>query len=310
MTDSYDNPNTRPPGTVPTSDDLAAPLDSTLPPSYPAGSGDFESGATYETGTYGTSTYTGAHVADDDSSSSTVDQAKEKVGQAKEKAGEVKEQVKGEAQNVKQTAVEAGSRVAGTAKEQAANVTGEARRQAKDMLQQTRTQLTSQASGGQQKVAGAIRTLGTELSTMASASDQPGVATDLVHQASGIVDSVASWFENKEPADVLQEVTSYARRRPGTFLLVAATAGLVVGRLARGLKDDAAQGAGDAQAGYAGGYTTGTAGYSTDTGYTSDAYTAPATSGYSTPTTSAYGTTTYGTPDVPGTTTGGYGGTA
>ena len=191
MTESYDNPSTRPPGTVPTSDDLGeTPIgDSTLPPSYPVGSGSFESGA-YETGTYGTSTYTGAHVADDDTSSSKVDQAKEK-------AGEVKEQVKGEAQNVKQTAVEAGSRVAGTAKEQAANVTGEARRQAKDMLQQTRTQLTSQASGGQQKVAGAVRTLGTELSTMAGASDQPGVASDLVHQASGMVDQVATWIESR-----------------------------------------------------------------------------------------------------------------
>jgi hypothetical protein len=149
---------------------------------------------------------------------------------------------------------------------------------------------------------------------MAGASDQPGVASDLVHQASGVVDSVASWFENKEPADVLSEVTAYARRKPGTFLLVAATAGLVVGRLARSLKDQASNDQeADAQAGYladdyavgtTAGYTTGTTGYTTDTGY-GDAYTAPTT-----PTTSAYGTTTYGTPDVPGTTTGGYGGTA
>ncbi len=293
MTESYDNPSTRPPGTLPTSDEVGeAPLsDSTLPPSYPAGSG------TYETGTYGTTTYTGAHVADEpaESGGSTADQAKEK-------AGELKDQVKGEAQNVKQTAVEAGSRVAGTAKEQAANVTGEARRQAKDMLQQTKSQLTSQVGGGQQKLAGGIRTLGTELSTMAGASDQPGVASDLVHQASGVVDSVASWFENKEPADVLAEVTAYARRKPGTFLLAAAAAGLVVGRLARGLKDEAADQA-DAQPQHlATDYSAGTTGYTTDTGYTADAYT--------TPTTSAYGTTTYGTPDVPGTTTGGYGGTA
>ena len=33
MTESYDNPSTRPPGAVPTNDDLDAPLtDSTLPP--------------------------------------------------------------------------------------------------------------------------------------------------------------------------------------------------------------------------------------------------------------------------------------
>ncbi|WNB85053.1 hypothetical protein [Cellulomonas sp. ATA003] len=56
MTESYDNPSTRPPGTVPTTGD-----DTTMPPSYPAGSG------AYDTGTLGTTTYQGAHVADDDS---------------------------------------------------------------------------------------------------------------------------------------------------------------------------------------------------------------------------------------------------
>jgi len=301
MTESYDNPSTRPPGTVPTSDDLAAPLDDALPPSYPAGSG------TYETATYGTSTYTGAHVADE----STDSGDSSKADQAKQKAGEVKDQVKGEAQNVKQTAVEAGSRVAGTAKEQAANVTGEARRQAKDMLQQTKTQLTSQVGGGQQKLAGAIRTVGTELSTMAGASDQPGVASDLVHQASGVVDSVASWFENKEPADVLQEVTTFARRRPGVFLAIAAGAGLVAGRLARSLKDEASQAQGSDVQGesLSAGYTTATTGYTTDTyaTTTADPYTTPVV-----PTTSAYdvGATPLGTPDVPGTSSGRYGGTA
>jgi hypothetical protein len=37
---------------------------------------------------------------------------------------------------------------------------------------------------------------------------------------------------------VLEEVRSFARRRPGTFLLAAAAAGLVAGRLTRGAVDD------------------------------------------------------------------------
>ncbi|RHA44441.1 hypothetical protein D1825_01260, partial [Cellulomonas rhizosphaerae] len=37
--------------------------------------------------------------------------------------------------------------------------------------------------------------------------------------------------------EALAEVRSFARRRPGTFLLVAAGAGLIVGRLTRALKD-------------------------------------------------------------------------
>jgi hypothetical protein len=285
MTESYDNPSTRPPGTVPTSGDLDdTPLADSLPPSYPAGSG------AYPTGTLGTTTYTTGVVEEEPSGGSG------KAEEVKQKASEVKEQVAGEAQGVKQTASEAGSRVAGTAKEQAANVAGEARRQAKDILQQGRGQLTSQVSGQQQKAAGAIRALSTELSTMASSSDSPGVASDLAAQAAGIVDSVASWFENREPTDVLQEVTTFARNRPGVFLGIAAGAGLLVGRLARSLKDEATADQ-QAQQGYESvGYTTATTGYTTGTtGYTADTYATTTADPYTTPTaptTSVYGTGT------------------
>ena len=294
MTESYDNPSTRPPGTVPTNDDLDAPLTDPLPPSYPVGSGGFESGATYAT----TGTGTGQHVADSS-------QGGGKVDDAKAKAGEVKDQVQGEAQNVKQTATQAGTRVAGTAKQEAANVAGEARRQAKDVLQQTRSQLTSQASTQQQNLASVIRTLGGDLSTMAGATEKPGVATNLANQASGVVDSIADWIEVREPADILSEVTSFARRRPGAFLGIAAVAGLVAGRLARSLKDEAADDSAAQQDYLSTGYTTAT------TGYTADAYTTA--DPYVSPTTSTLGTTSYGTPGTPGTpgaTTGGYGGTA
>ena len=47
----------------------------------------------------------------------------------------------------------------------------------------------------------------------------------------------ASWLEQREPADLLDEVRNFARRRPGTFLIGAAVAGLAAGRLTRGLKD-------------------------------------------------------------------------
>ncbi len=314
MTESFDNPSTRPPGTVPTNDDLDAPLtDSSLPPSYPVGSGGFESGATYATtGATGTTGDTGTDSSG--GGGGKVDEAKAKVEDAKAKAGEVKDQVKGEAQNVKQTAAEAGSRVAGTAKAEVSHVAGEARRQAKDVLHQTRSQLTSQASTQQSNLANVIRTLGSDLGTMAGATEKPGVASNIAHQASGVVDSVADWFESREPADVLAEVTAFARRRPGTFLGIAAVAGLVAGRLTRSLKDEAAddgaQAVGDSTY-LSSGYTTAT------TGYTADTYTAPTTGAYTAPTSDAYVAPTYpatsgttGTYETPGTTTGGYGGTA
>ena len=46
---------------------------------------------------------------------------------------------------------------------------------------------------------------------------------------------MASWLENREPGDLLGEVQRFARNKPGTFLLLAAGAGVLAGRLTRGL---------------------------------------------------------------------------
>jgi hypothetical protein len=68
----------------------------------------------------------------------------------------------------------------------------------------------------------------------------------LVNQASSRSGDIADWLQRHEPADILDEVSRFARRRPGLFLAIAAAAGLVAGRLARGLAagNDDEQGAG------------------------------------------------------------------
>ena len=71
---------------------------------------------------------------------------------------------------------------------------------------------------------------------MAQNSEQQGPATDLVKQAAERTSTVASWLEDREPGNVVDEVTRFARQRPGAFLAIAAGAGLLVGRLGRGLK--------------------------------------------------------------------------
>jgi hypothetical protein len=64
----------------------------------------------------------------------------------------------------------------------------------------------------------------------------PGPARDLLQQASGKIEELGSWLQNREPAELLDEVRSYARRKPGTFLIGAAIAGVVAGRLTSGIK--------------------------------------------------------------------------
>jgi len=120
--------------------------------------------------------------------------------------------------------------------EQAGQVASEASQQVKDLVHQTRGEFAEQAATQQKRVAGGLRSLGEELHAMAQNSEQRGPATDLVQQAAERTGKVASWLEDREPGNVVEEVTRFARQRPGAFLAIAAGAGLLVGRLGRGLK--------------------------------------------------------------------------
>ncbi|WP_258804344.1 hypothetical protein [Pseudarthrobacter sp. NS4] len=148
---------------------------------------------------------------------------------------------KEEASNVAGQAASAAQNVAQTAKEEAANVASEAKSSAQDLLGQAKSGLSSQAGTQQQKAAEGIRTISSQLQSMADAPDQQGMASDLIRQAAQRSESVASWLENKEPGDLLGEVQRFARNRPGTFLLLAAGAGVLAGRLTRGLTAGATQ---------------------------------------------------------------------
>jgi hypothetical protein len=143
---------------------------------------------------------------------------------AKEEAADVARTAKGSAQNVAQTA-----------KEEAAHVASEAKSSAQGLLSQAKSGFSSQAGTQQQKAAEGIRTISGQLQSMADAPEQQGFASDLIRQAAQRSESVASWLENRQPGDLLGEVQTFARNKPGTFLLLAAGAGVLVGRLTRGL---------------------------------------------------------------------------
>jgi len=132
---------------------------------------------------------------------------------------------------------DAGRDVAQDAKDRARSVAHEATDRARGLVDQTRTELSEQARTQQDRLAGGLRTLGAELRQMADGTEDPGYATDVVRRVGDATGQVAQWFEDREPASVLHEVEDFARRRPGTFLLLAAGAGLLVGRLVRGMKD-------------------------------------------------------------------------
>jgi hypothetical protein len=145
--------------------------------------------------------------------------------------------VKDHASDLGHSSVQTGKHVADVAREQASGVAAEAGRQGRDLLQQAQGQMEEQAGRGQRRVAERLLSLSAELRSMAGNPSQGGVAADLVQQAAARVCDAGQWLDAREPGQVVHEVQSFARRRPTAFLLLAAAAGLVAGRLTRGLKD-------------------------------------------------------------------------
>ncbi|KQQ07313.1 hypothetical protein [Rathayibacter sp. Leaf296] len=197
------------------------------PDSPPFGNGAANYGATEAS--YDTTTTTGTTGTSGASGTSgAVDTAKEAVGTAKEQAGSV-------AGDAKQAAGD----VLSTGKQEAANVAHEAKVQVKDLLDQSRGQLTEQAHAQKDNAAKGVRAFSDDLTSLAKGEGGSNAATNLVSQLADRAQGVASWLEDREPAELLEDVKSFARRRPGAFILIAAATGLVGGRLLRALTAEA-----------------------------------------------------------------------
>lgn len=125
-----------------------------------------------------------------------------------------------------------GAHVAEVAKGEAGKVAGEASRQARNLMDQARSEASDQAAQQQERVAKGLRKVSDQLQGMGD-SAQEGLAGNLVREAAQRTGSLADWLDARDPGSLLDEVKGFARRRPGTFIAIAAAAGVAVGRLTR-----------------------------------------------------------------------------
>ena len=146
---------------------------------------------------------------------------------------------KQQASDVAGQATQAGRDVAETAKAETQQVLQNAGQQARQVWDQTRTELASQSSAQQQRLAGGLQSVGRELREMADGGTYNGVASDLARQGADKADDLSAWLRDREPGDVVDEVKRFARSNPGMFLAGAAVAGLLIGRMTRGLASTA-----------------------------------------------------------------------
>jgi len=163
-------------------------------------------------------------------------------GESSSSSGSTADVAKEQASGVKDSAKEAGGQVVQEARQQAGHVAGEVRQQTGNLVQQGLSEIRNQTGQQQHRLAGTVHSWAHELGSMASSSDDSGPMTNFVQDASRRTGELAHWLENHEPRDILDELRSFARRRPGTFLLGAAAAGALVGRLTRGITAERSSG--------------------------------------------------------------------
>ena len=146
----------------------------------------------------------------------------------------VTETARDEAGQLKETSADAARQVAGTVKDKASDVTSDVREQTRRLASQTRDELVGQASQQKDRATNGLRSVSDELRGMAE-HGQSGLGAQLARHGADFTDQAADFLQQHEPGDLLDEVRGFARRKPGTFLLVAAAAGVVAGRLTRAL---------------------------------------------------------------------------
>jgi len=135
---------------------------------------------------------------------------------------------------VKQAAADGGREVAQEAKTQASAVVGEAKDQVRSLVDQTKQEVRSQLDSRTAEAANALQTLSTQLTALREGRpEEAGHVATIVGDAQQRLQSYASSLQSRGPQALVDDVSSFARRRPLMFLFGAAAAGFAVGRLVR-----------------------------------------------------------------------------
>jgi hypothetical protein len=144
------------------------------------------------------------------------------------------ETARAEVGTVAATAAEGAKEVAGEATAQTKVVISQAKQQVDGLVTQTREEIRQQAEDRSAQAAGGLRTLSEQVAALANGRpDSAGSLPRYLEEVQEHVLGLASKLEHGGPQGILDDVSRFARRRPGLFLAGAAGAGFVVGRAVR-----------------------------------------------------------------------------
>lgn len=135
------------------------------------------------------------------------------------------------------------TQVAHTAKQEARNVASGMKDQARRVVNDAKLKTTERLDTQQKQWSDQLNDVSRDLRQMAATRpDSP--AGQLVSQLADRSSMVADYLTTHRVPDVLGDVQAFARRRPGTFLVAMAAAGLVAGRLGRSVATAGGEGDG------------------------------------------------------------------
>ena len=126
---------------------------------------------------------------------------------------------------------------ASVATDEAKQVASDVRDQARGLLDETKNQVQDQSRTQRDRLVETLRTFGDDLDRMAQ--DGNGLASGAAREVARRARTISERLDGREPSELLDDLRSFARRRPGMFLAGAVISGVVVGRLLRGGRDAA-----------------------------------------------------------------------
>jgi len=144
------------------------------------------------------------------------------------------QQAAGAASDVAATTKQGVMHTAGDAAEQAKSVAAEVKNQVGQLSRQTTDELRSQAETRSAQAAQGLRSLANQMQALSSGrTEEAGQLLRYLDEGQTKVESFAQRLEQRGPQGLMDDVTGFARRRPGMFLAGAIGAGFLVGRMIR-----------------------------------------------------------------------------
>jgi len=140
---------------------------------------------------------------------------------------------------VAQSAADAGKEVASAVSERTAAVADTAKQQLTTIVNQAKGEFRTQAESQGHQAIGGLRTLSDQVSALASGRpEEAGQLAGFLDDAQRRLQGYVSSLDMRGPQGMVDDVTRFARRRPGMFLLGAGVAGFAIGRMVRSASSD------------------------------------------------------------------------